>query len=296
MNASRNPVIKRDAARFPAGNVIPFRGSDDGAAVHSFPTLRLGENDRPAPLVDKADARLRFLLLLFASLCVHAAIFTLWRTEPETMASVGEVAITVELIVGADSAAGTAQAKSDVEAEQQPAVTNQNERRQEKLVEDETPEPTEQKVTAVEETIASRRELPPAKERNSEEPPPEPKPREPPQPKPTQSAPPAAAANSIGRGRMSAGDANYHGLVAARLARMKRYPPEARRRREQGSAVVSFVIDAGGRVTSVRLVRGTGWAALDEEVQAMVHRASPFPPTPTGAEMSFSAPVSFRLN
>jgi protein TonB len=56
-----------------------------------------------------------------------------------------------------------------------------------------------------------------------------------------------------------AGDANYQGLIAARLARFKRFPPEARRRREQGSALVSFVIEADGRVMSVRLVRGTGF-------------------------------------
>jgi protein TonB len=93
-----------------------------------------------------------------------------------------------------------------------------------------------------------------------------------------------------------AGDANYQGLVAARLARFKRFPPEARRRREQGSALVSFTIDGTGRATSIRLLRGTGFAALDEEVQAMVTRASPFPPPPRGANMSFSAPVSFRLN
>ena len=95
---------------------------------------------------------------------------------------------------------------------------------------------------------------------------------------------------------MTAGDANYQGLVAARLARFKRFPAEARRRREQGSALVSFVIDGTGRVTSVRLVRGTGFAALDDEVQAMVRRASPFPPPPRGTDMTFSAPVSFHLN
>jgi protein TonB len=94
---------------------------------------------------------------------------------------------------------------------------------------------------------------------------------------------------------MALGDANYRGLVAARLARMKRFPAEARRRREQGSALVSFVIDGTGRVTSVRLVRGTGFAVLDEEVQAMVRRASPFPSPPGGVQMTFTAPVSFQL-
>jgi protein TonB len=93
-----------------------------------------------------------------------------------------------------------------------------------------------------------------------------------------------------------AGDANYLGLVAARLARYKRFPPEARGRRQQGAAIVSFNINGDGRVTSVRLVRGTGFAALDREVEAMVHRASPFPAPPGGTATSFTAPVSFHLN
>ena len=71
---------------------------------------------------------------------------------------------------------------------------------------------------------------------------------------------------------MVAGDANYRGLVAARLARFKRFPADARRRGEQGSAIISFVIDGVGRVTSIRLMRATGFVALDDEVQAMVRR------------------------
>jgi len=94
---------------------------------------------------------------------------------------------------------------------------------------------------------------------------------------------------------MTVGNANYQGLVAARPARFKRFPAEAQRRREQGSALVSFTIDSTGRATSVQLVRGTGFGALDGEVQAMVRRASPFPPPPNGAATTFSAPVTSHL-
>jgi protein TonB len=59
--------------------------------------------------------------------------------------------------------------------------------------------------------------------------------------------------------------------------------------------VVSFSIDAGGRVTRVVLVRGTGIASLDQESQAMVRRASPFPPPPSGRPMTITAPVNFGL-
>ena len=83
--------------------------------------------------------------------------------------------------------------------------------------------------------------------------------------------------------------------MAAHLARHKRFPPEARSRGDQGTATISFALDGGGRVTRVSLVRGTGFAALDQEVQGMVHRASPFPAPPDGRGMSFTVPVSFRI-
>jgi periplasmic protein TonB len=107
--------------------------------------------------------------------------------------------------------------------------------------------------------------------------------------------PRANAAGSVGYGR-SMRDSNYRGLVAAHLARYKRYPTDARSRGEQGTATVNFALDGGGRVTRVALVRGTGHASLDQEVQAMVRRASPFPAPPDGRGTSFTAPVSFRIH
>jgi protein TonB len=108
-------------------------------------------------------------------------------------------------------------------------------------------------------------------------------------------APASAAAGGVGRGRSDA-DSNYRGRVAAHLARHKRFPADARSRGDQGSAMVTFAIDGNGRVTSVRLARGAGAPTLDREAIAMVHRASPFPPPPGGRGMSFSVPVSFRIN
>jgi periplasmic protein TonB len=116
-----------------------------------------------------------------------------------------------------------------------------------------------------------------------------------PNPQPASRSIPASAANSIGIGRSDL-DTNYRGLVAAHLARQKQYPAEARSRGDQGTATVAFSLDGGGRVTSVRLARGSGVGSLDQEVQAMVRRANPFPAPPSGRSMSFSVPVSFRLN
>lgn len=106
---------------------------------------------------------------------------------------------------------------------------------------------------------------------------------------------PSTAANNIGVGR-SDNAANYAGLVSAHLRRHQQYPADARSRGDQGTATVSFSLDGGGRVTSARLARGSGIASIDQEVQAMVRRASPFPAPPGGRPQSFTVPVSFRLN
>lgn len=106
--------------------------------------------------------------------------------------------------------------------------------------------------------------------------------------------PPAASAGGLGAGRSST-DTNYRGLVAAHLARYKRFPADARSRGEQGTAVVSFALDGSGRVTRVSVVRGTGYASIDQEARAMVRRASPFPAPPDGRAVSFTVPLTFRI-
>ena len=106
---------------------------------------------------------------------------------------------------------------------------------------------------------------------------------------------PSTAANNVGVGR-SDRDTNYPGVVSAHLRRHQQYPSDARSRGDQGTATVSFGLDGGGRVTSARLVRGSGVGSIDQEVQAMVRRASPFPAPPDGRPRSFTVPVAFRLN
>lgn len=106
---------------------------------------------------------------------------------------------------------------------------------------------------------------------------------------------PSTQANGVGVGR-SSDETNYRGLVSAHLARYKQFPADARSRGTGGTAAVSFTIGGGGAVTSVRLAAGSGVASIDAEVQAMVRRASPFPPPPGGRAQSFTVPVSFRLN
>jgi protein TonB len=99
---------------------------------------------------------------------------------------------------------------------------------------------------------------------------------------------PQEAASNVGVGRSSR-DSNYKGIVWAHLARQKQSVGA-----NTGSATVSFTIGGSGSVSGVRLARASGVAAIDQEVQAMVRRASPFPPPPGGRSEQFIVPVSFR--
>lgn len=109
------------------------------------------------------------------------------------------------------------------------------------------------------------------------------------------SSSPSTAASGVGVGR-SSNDTNYRGLVSAHLARHKQYPSDARARGDGGTAAVTFTLSGSGGVSAVRLARGSGVASIDQEVQAMVRRAAPFPAPPDGRSVSFTVPVSFRLN
>jgi protein TonB len=111
-------------------------------------------------------------------------------------------------------------------------------------------------------------------------------------------APPAPKAAAPQNSRGSAGTmspATWKSRLMARLERAKRYPSGARRRGEQGTAYVSFALDAQGRVLSAQLARSSGHAELDEEVLALVRRASPLPPPPPGVPGTITAPVRFSI-
>lgn len=109
-----------------------------------------------------------------------------------------------------------------------------------------------------------------------------------PQPDPS---PPAAP-------RVTAPPADYLSRISAQLQRCKEYPRSARMRHIEGDVTLWFVIDRAGRVVDYRIARGSGHDVLDAAVDAMIKKASPFPPMPasmTQAKLEITQPVTFRL-
>ncbi len=112
------------------------------------------------------------------------------------------------------------------------------------------------------------------------------------------------AAPDAGTGDASAGGGrpgdrqDYLATLAAWLERHKEYPQQARARRQEGVVLLRFTIDRAGRLLNWRIDQGSGYAALDREVEAMLRRATPLPPLPpemTQAELELAVPIRFRL-
>ena len=86
--------------------------------------------------------------------------------------------------------------------------------------------------------------------------------------------------------------------VVLHLNRHKRYPARARSRGQEGEAIVRFVMDRSGQVSSVKMVRSSGSGMLDDESLELLKRAAPLPrppPAVVGESLEFSVPIRFRL-
>ena len=91
---------------------------------------------------------------------------------------------------------------------------------------------------------------------------------------------------------------SYQDMVATLLARAKRYPERALKRRMTGEGTIRIEISADGSLSRFQIVRSTELPILDEELRAMVSRAAPFPAFPSDLSKSSLAlvvPVAFKL-
>jgi len=81
------------------------------------------------------------------------------------------------------------------------------------------------------------------------------------------------------------------------LAAHQTYPEEARRRGEEGRAVLRFTVDRSGRVLEVALVSGSGSPRLDEAALAILHDATlpPFPAEMQQDRVTVTVQIKYRL-
>ncbi|OJU26469.1 MAG: hypothetical protein BGN91_01570 [Nitrobacter sp. 62-13] len=86
--------------------------------------------------------------------------------------------------------------------------------------------------------------------------------------------------------------------LLSHLDHYKRYPDAARAQGHEGTALLSFGMNRDGHVLTYYLVRSSGCPELDDEVLAMIERASPLPAAPPGLNeqvVQLVVPVRFRM-
>ena len=91
----------------------------------------------------------------------------------------------------------------------------------------------------------------------------------------------------------------YLAALAAQIDRSKFYPRQSRRRQEQGTVVVSFVVERDGRLTDLLVLDSSGFERLDDAAIKTLQKASPVRPIPQtlGRERwSISVPIAFQLS
>ncbi len=116
---------------------------------------------------------------------------------------------------------------------------------------------------------------------------------------------PAAASPTTGQGPVKAATGSPPGTSGAgspagdfawirdAIQHAIAYPATARRMGWEGKVVVAFQLLSDGSVRDVRVVQGSGHAALDRGAIDAVRNASPFPRSPVEAEVI--TPVVYRL-
>ena len=91
---------------------------------------------------------------------------------------------------------------------------------------------------------------------------------------------------------------DYVAMLQAWLEQHKEYPRRAQRRRQQGTALLYFVMNRDGDVVRYRLERSSGYRLLDQAVVDMIERAQPLPVMPEGMarqQLELRVPVQFYL-
>jgi periplasmic protein TonB len=79
---------------------------------------------------------------------------------------------------------------------------------------------------------------------------------------------------------------DYLRPIRRKIDRLWSYPSEALARRQEGTALIRFTIEAGGTLTGYHVLTTSGSQLLDEGALAVIRAAAPYPPFPAAFNLS----------
>jgi TonB family protein len=92
---------------------------------------------------------------------------------------------------------------------------------------------------------------------------------------------------------------SYYDLLSTLIARFAVYPEDARIKRIEGVAYVSFLLRQNGSLGDVLLRQSSGNGLLDRSALSAVQNAAPFPPLPIELHrdrIRINVPISFEID
>ena len=91
---------------------------------------------------------------------------------------------------------------------------------------------------------------------------------------------------------------NYSNLLRAHIAKHKKYPRIAQRRKMQGEVIIAIQIRGDGSLISKNIQKSSGHSVLDKEGMNMMEKSKPFPAPPDTLKNSVTnvvVPIAFNL-
>ncbi len=107
------------------------------------------------------------------------------------------------------------------------------------------------------------------------------------------------SASALTSGGHAGSSQTYYSLIAATLAKYKRYPKSSRKKGHEGTVILTFTVLSSGRIEGAWIQQSSGYSRLDRSVKKMLQDASPLPPFPVDmsqSKLTISIPIVFKLN
>lgn len=240
-------------------------------------------NERPAPWLPRRTHR-SLAAFTAVSLMAHASLYTAFSRQPDPLASIGEVLIEVDLVLGHDKPAGISSTQEQAESKQEEAKTNVSDTREIQPTEDRTIADSE----ALDKTLDRHAALEVPDESHTV-----PLPHV--TPEPAQSI--AKATDDLPRPVERAPD-----LAPKERPHAKPTPQPREKRAERKEAARTKNAQAPARVASLNAASGAGLGRSDDEVNyrgivaAHLARHKQFPADAQSRGETGSATVAFALD